>query len=147
MVKLSSSHFVAAPRHKVFSSLVDPAVWQRSVEGCERIVPTGEHAFDAHIKVNLPVLKGTYVVKIQLLNLADPRALDVQWEGKVRFGSVKGSAWIRLEDRADRTEVQCQGEAHFGGVLAPLRSRVNEATARAMVASFLAKVEAELARA
>jgi len=40
-MKLSTIHHIKAPRAKVYAAITDPAVLQRCIEGCEKLVRTG----------------------------------------------------------------------------------------------------------
>ena len=63
-MKLIASYSIAAPRDKVFAALTDPNVIQRCIDGCEKLVETGEDSYDAHLKIGVAGLKGSYVGKV-----------------------------------------------------------------------------------
>ena len=43
-MKLTLSSVVAADRERVFAALVDPAILQRCIPGCESLTSTGDDA-------------------------------------------------------------------------------------------------------
>jgi len=138
-MKLSSTHTLAAPRDKVFAAITDPAVLQRVIDGCEKMVKTGEGSYDAHLKIGIAGLKGSYIGKVQLKDLHAPESYTLVIEGKGGPGFVKGTARIRLADKAGQTELQCDADAQVGGMIAALGSRLIEPAAKKMMDEFFRK--------
>ena len=50
-MKLTGAYTIPAPREKVFAMITDPAVLQRVIDGCEKMVKTGEHSYNAHLNL------------------------------------------------------------------------------------------------
>src|SRR5213593_2907442 len=117
-MKFASTYTIAAPRDKVFAMLTDPAVLQRCIEGCEKMVRTSEDNYDAHLKIGIAGLKGNYVGKVQLKDKKVPESYTLLIEGKGGPGFVKGSARIQLAGQGDKTEIRCDAEAQVGGMIA-----------------------------
>jgi carbon monoxide dehydrogenase subunit G len=143
-MKLSSNCTLAASREKVFAAITDPAVLQRIIDGCEKMVRTGEGCYDAHLKIGVAGLKGTYVGKVQLKELKAPESYTLVIEGKGAPGFVKGTAKIQLIDKAGQTELCCDADAQVGGMIAAIGSRLIEATAKKMMDDFFRKFAADL---
>src|SRR6059036_2671993 len=110
-MKLSGTYTLAAPRDKVFAAITDPAVLQRVIDGCEKMVKTAEDSYDAHLRIGIAGLKGSYVGKVQLKDLQAPESYTLLIEGKGGPGFVKGAAKIRLTDKGDTTELHCDADA------------------------------------
>src|SRR5437762_13940095 len=106
-MKLSGTYQLAAPRDKVFAAITDPAVLQRVIDGCEKMVKTGDDSYDAHLKIGVAGLKGNYVGKVQMKDKQPPAAYTLLIEGKGGPGFVKGTAKIQLADKGDQTETHC----------------------------------------
>ena len=60
-MKLTGTYRFAAPREKVFAALIDPGIIQKCIDGCEKMVATGADSYDAHLKIGVAGLKGSYV--------------------------------------------------------------------------------------
>ena len=45
-MKISGSDVIDQPLDKVWDALLDPRVLVATIPGCERLVPTGEHAYE-----------------------------------------------------------------------------------------------------
>lgn len=146
-MKLTATYQLAAPRDKVYAAITDPAVLQRVIDGCEKMVKTGEDSYDAHLKIGIAGLKGSYVGKIQLKDKKPPESYTLLIEGKGGPGFVKGTANIQLSDKGGQTELRCDADAQVGGMIAAIGSRLVEATAKKMMDDFFRKFGEELKRA
>lgn len=143
-MKLTATYQLAAPRDKVYASVTDPAVLQRVIDGCEKMVKTGEDSYDAHLKIGIAGLKGSYIGKIQLKDKKPPESYTLLIEGKGGPGFVKGTANIQLSDKGGQTELRCDADAQVGGMIAAIGSRLVEATAKKMMDDFFRKFGEEL---
>jgi carbon monoxide dehydrogenase subunit G len=143
-VKLQSTYLLPAPRDRVYAAITDPAVLQRVIDGCEKMVQTGEDAYDAHLKIGVAGLKGSYVGKVELKDKRPPESYTLLISGKGGPGFVKGSARIQLIEKAEQTELRCDADAQVGGMIAAIGSRLVEAAAKRMMDEFFRKFAAEL---
>lgn len=143
-MKLTGTYSLAAPRAKVFTAITDPAVLQRVIDGCEKMVKTGEDSYDAHLKLGLAGLKGTYIGKVQMRDRQPPESYTLHIEGKGVPGFVKGIARVQLHDKGDQTELHCEADAQVGGMIAAVGSRLIEAAARRMMDEFFRKFGEQL---
>jgi len=146
-MKLSATYTLETPREQVFAAITDPAVLQRVIDGCEKMVKTGEDSYDAHLKIGLGGIKGTYVGKIQLKDRNPPESYTLVIEGKGGPGFVKGTARVQLTDKAGQTELRCEADAQVGGLIAAIGSRLIEATAKKMMDEFFRKFGEEVKKA
>ena len=135
-MKLTGTYEINAAREKVFAALTDPSVLQRAIEGCEKMVKTGENSYDAHLKLGIAGLKGSYVGKVQLKDVKAPESYTLIIEGKGSPGFVKGSAKITLIDKGPGTELRYESDAQVGGMIAAIGSRLIEAIAKKMSDDF-----------
>ena len=138
-MKLTGTYQLSAPRERVFASITDPAVLQRVIDGCEKMVKTGEDSYDAHLKIGVAGLKGSYIGKIRLTDLKAPESYTLHIEGKGGPGFIKGKAQILLKEKAGGTELSCDADAQVGGLIAAIGSRLIEATAKKMMDDFFRK--------
>jgi uncharacterized protein len=138
-MKLTATYILAASREKVFSNVTDPDVLQRCIEGCEKMVKTGEESYDVHLRIGLAGLKGSYVGKVQLKDIKPPESYTLILEGKGAPGFVKGTARIQLSDKGSQTALLCEAEALVGGLIAAIGSRLIEAAAKKMMDEFFRK--------
>jgi carbon monoxide dehydrogenase subunit G len=143
-MKLAAAYTLAVPPEKVFSALTDPAVLEKCIEGCERLQRTGEDSYDAHLKIGIAGLKGSYTGKVQLKDKKPPESFTLVMEGKGVPGFVRGTAAIRLSASGGGTELRCESDAQVGGLIAAVGSRLIEAAARRMMDDFFRKFAAQI---
>ena len=139
-MKLSGTYEINAPRDKVFAAITDPAVLQRCIEGCEKMVKTSENSYDAHLKLGVAGVKGNYLGKVQLQDVKPPESYTLAMDGKGAPGFVKGTAKINLADKGDKTELHYHADAQVGGMIAAIGSRLIEAVAKKMADDFFKKL-------
>ena len=143
-MKLSAKYEFKAPPEKVFAALVDPAILQKCIEGCEKMEKTGEDAYDANLKVGVAGIKGSYVGKIRIEEKKPPESITLQAQGKGGPGWVKGTARIQISPEGEGSELQCESEGQVGGVIAAVGSRLVEAAAKKMQDEFFRKLGQQL---
>ena len=143
-MKFTATHIIPAPRDKVFAMITDPAVLQRCIEGCEKMVRTSEDNYDAHLKIGVAGLKGNYVGKVQLKDKQVPESYTLLIDGKGGPGFMKATARIALVDKGAETELHCDSEAQVGGMIAAIGSRLIEAVGKKMTESFFKKLANEV---
>lgn len=143
-MKLSGTYTLPAPRGKVFAAITDPAVLQRAIDGCEKMVRTGEDSYDAHLKIGVAGLKGNYVGKVQIKDLNAPESYTLIIEGKGGPGFVRGAAKIALTEKDGQTDLRCEADAQVGGLIAAIGSRLIEAAAKKMMDEFFRKLGDQL---
>src|SRR5262245_44131447 len=103
-MKLTGSYTISVPREKVFAAITAPAVLQRCIDGCEKMVKTTEDSYDAHLRIGVAGLKGNYTGKVQMKDQKPPESYTLILEGKGGPGFVKGTAQIRLSEQGGQTE-------------------------------------------
>ena len=143
-VKLTATYAITAPPDKVFAAITDPGVLTRCIDGCEKMVLTGEDSYDAHLKIGVAGLKGNYVGKVQLKDKKPPESYTLIIEGKGGPGFIKGTAWIKLAGSGGQTDLRCEADAQVGGMIAAIGSRLIEATAKKMMDEFFRKFAAQV---
>jgi carbon monoxide dehydrogenase subunit G len=143
-MKFSATRAFDAPQEKVFAALVDPAVLQKCIEGCEKMEKTGEDTYIAHLKIGVAGLKGSYVGNVRIEEKKPPESFTLHAGGKGGPGWVKGTARIRISPKGEGSELQCESEGQVGGLIAAVGSRLVEAAGKKMLDEFLRKLGQQL---
>jgi|SRR5881394_440920 len=138
-MKLSTTHHIKAPRAKVYAAITDPAVLQKCIEGCEKLVRTSEDSYDAHLQLGLAGIKGSYVGKLLLKEKNPPESYTLVMEGKGASGFVRSTARVRLVEKDQETELISDADAQVGGAIAAIGSRLIEAAAKKITDDFFKK--------
>jgi len=148
-MKLSAEIAVAAPRERVFAALVDPAVLQRCIPGCEEWTDAGGPGIDAYrvrLKMGIAGLNGSYTGTAALRDRQPPESFTLAFDGKGGPGFVRGTAAVRLIADAGATRVVCDADVHVGGLIAAVGSRLIDAAARKLTDDFFRQLSAEIDR-
>src|ERR1700752_593177 len=119
-MKLTGAYTVPASREQVFTAITNPAVLQRVIDGGEKITQTGEDTYDAHLKIGVAGLRGSYGGKVQMKDKQPPESYTLIIEGKGTPGFVKSTARIRLAEKGNETELHCDADAPVGGMIAAI---------------------------
>jgi carbon monoxide dehydrogenase subunit G len=144
-MKLTSAHRLPAPPARVFAALTDPAILCRCIEGCESLVASGEHSYDARLRIGLGSIKGTYTGTARLTELDPPKGFVLIVDGKGTAGWARGSARMQLAEDGDQTNLTSDADVQVGGAIAAVGSRLIDAAARRLSDRFFESLARELA--
>jgi uncharacterized protein len=139
-MKLSAKYTFKFAQENLFWALVDPAVVQKCIDGCEKMEQTGEDSYDAHLKIGVAGIKGSYVGKIRITDQKPPESFTLHAEGKGKPGWVKGMAKFNVLAKEGGTEVHCESEGQVGGLIASVGSRLIEAAGKKMLNEYFRKL-------
>jgi carbon monoxide dehydrogenase subunit G len=142
-LKIEGIHKIAASRDRVFAALVDPAVLQRCIPGCEQMEKTGDNQYKAKLTAGVGPVKGVFTATVSLQDIVAPQHYKLVVEGKGQPGFVKGSGELNLKDDGGATEIQYTGDVNVGGLIASVGQRMIQATANLLAARFFKALEAE----
>jgi uncharacterized protein len=139
-MKLSTTYTFKAAQEKIFRALIDPAVVQKCIDGCEKMENTGEDSYDVHLKIGVAGIKGNYIGKIRIADQKPPETFTLHAEGKGVPGWVKGTAKFQVLPKDGGSEVRCDSEGQVGGLIAAVGSRLVEAAGKKMLNEYFRKL-------
>jgi carbon monoxide dehydrogenase subunit G len=142
-MKVDGSHELHAKPERVFETLIDPAVLQRCIPGCERLEKTGENSYSATLRTGVGSIKGLFNGNVRLEDLKPPNHFRIVVDGKGQPGFLKGAGDIQLEERDGLTIVSYNGEAQVGGTIASVGQRMLQGAVKMMATQFFTAIEAE----
>ncbi|HZQ92519.1 MAG TPA: carbon monoxide dehydrogenase subunit G [Terriglobales bacterium] len=131
-MKIQGTYTVPAPRNEVWNALMDPAILERAIPGCEKLTPLGDNRYTAILKAGVGNIKGTFNSEIALTELRPPASYTLTSKAKAPVGFVEGAGQVSLEeaDGGAATTVRFAGDAKMGGMLASVAGRLFEAAAQ-----------------
>ena len=128
-----------AGRPEVWALLNDPAVLKACIPGCQSLERTGDNGFAAVVKTKIGPVAATFKGKVELSDIVPEVGYTISGEGEGGVaGFAKGAAKVSLADAADGTLLKYDVEAHVGGKLAQLGSRLIDGVAKGMADKFFA---------
>ncbi len=142
-MKIEGTHELRAPRDRVFKALIDPAVLQRAIPGCERLEQTAENSYAVTLRAGVGSIKGVFTGNVRLEDIRQPEHFRIVIEGKGQPGFLKGSGELDLEERDGMTVVNYKGDVQVGGTIAGVGQRMIQGAARMMASQFFTAIEAE----
>ena len=143
-MKIQATYRYEASPERVFTALIDPAVLQKCIEGCEQMAKAGEDSYDAKLKIGVAGIKGSYTGKVRITEKKPPESFVLQAEGNGAPGWVRGTAKIQIAAKGEGSELQCDAEGQAGGLIAAVGSRLMEAAGKKMLQDFLRKLGEQL---
>ena len=140
-MQMTGEFRIPAPRERVWQALNDPEVLKQAIPGCQTIEKVSDTEFAARVRAKVGPVSATFGGKVNLSDLDPPKAYTISGEGSGGVaGFAKGSAKVRLDDEsAGGTLLRYEVEAHVGGKLAQIGSRLIDATSRKMAQDFFGK--------
>jgi uncharacterized protein len=142
-MKIEGTQKIDAPRERIFTALVDPAVLQKCIPGCEQMEKTAENQYNARLTAGVGPVKGVFTATVSLQEIVPPEHYKLVVEGKGQPGFVKGSGELNLKDDGGSTLIEYTGEVNVGGLIASVGQRMIQATANMLAGRFFKALEAE----
>ena len=142
-MKIEGTHELRAARQRVFQALMDPAVLQRCIPGCERLEKTGENAYATTLRAGVGSIKGVFTGNVRLEEIRMPSHYRIVVDGKGQPGFLKGSGDLDLEERDSATLIKYTGDVQVGGTVASVGQRMIQGAAKMMASQFFTALEAE----
>jgi len=145
-MEMTGEFHIPAPRQRVWQGLNDPEVLKQSIPGCQTIEKVSDTEFTAKVVAKVGPVKATFNGKVTLSDLDPPKGYTIAGEGSGGVaGFAKGSAKVNLDDDGDATVLRYEVQAHVGGKLAQIGSRLIDGTSRKMAEEFFGRFVATMA--
>ncbi len=127
-----------AGRSEVWRLLNDPAVLKACIPGCQSLERTGDNGFTAAAKMKIGPVAATFKGKVELSDIVPEVGYTITGEGEGGIaGFAKGAAKVALADaEGGATLLRYDVEAHVGGKIAQLGSRLIDGVAKNMADKF-----------
>lgn len=145
-MELGGENEVAATRAAVWAAINDPEVLRGIMPGCQELIRTSPHDYDAVVQVKVGPLKAKFKGQVRLEDVDPPGRCRIVGEGQGGVaGFAKGGAAVELLEADGGTLVRWQVEATIGGKLAQIGSRVVKGVAAKLAAQFFANLASHFA--
>lgn len=139
---LSGSRVIKADRATVWQALNDVDVLKACIPGCQEMTGSPEEGFEAVVTQKVGPVKATFKGAVALSDIVEGESYRISGEGKGgAAGFAKGAADVRLADVAEGTELAYEVQAHVGGKLAQLGSRIIDGFAKKMADQFFERFQ------
>jgi len=137
---------IPAPRQRVWEGLNDPQILKECIPGCQTIEKVSDTEFAAKVLAQVGPVKANFAGKVTLSDLDPPQSYTIAGEGSGGVaGFAKGSAKVNLAEDGSATLLHYTVQAHVGGKLAQIGSRLIDSVARKMAENFFTRFVAAIA--
>jgi carbon monoxide dehydrogenase subunit G len=137
---------IPAPRRRVWEGLNDPQILKECIPGCQTIEKVSDTEFAAKVLAQVGPVKANFAGKVTLSDLDPPQSYTIAGEGSGGVaGFAKGSAKVNLAEDGGATLLHYAVQAHVGGKLAQIGSRLIDSVARKMAENFFTRFVAAVA--
>jgi uncharacterized protein len=145
-MEMTGEFRIPAPRQRVWEGLNDPEILKSSIPGCQTIEKLSGTEFTAKVLAQVGPVKANFAGKVTLSDLDPPQSYTIAGEGSGGVaGFAKGSAKVNLDEDDGATVLHYAVQAHVGGKLAQIGSRLIDSVARKMAENFFARFVATVA--
>ena len=144
-MKFEGTHIIPAPLTEVWQKLMDPAVLQRAMPGCQKLEEKAPNQYRAILKASAGPVKGTFHGDVTIADIVPEKSYTLTSHANSTVGFVEGIGRVELESDGDgKTIVRFSGEAKVGGMLASVGGRLVEAAAQKNLRETFANLAREL---
>jgi uncharacterized protein len=145
-MEMTGEFRIPAPRERVWEGLNDPQILKSSIPGCQTIEKLSDTEFTAKVLAQVGPVKANFAGKVTLSDLQPPHSYTIAGEGSGGVaGFAKGSAKVDLAEDGGATVLHYAVQAHVGGKLAQIGSRLIDSVARRMAENFFTRFVAAVA--
>jgi uncharacterized protein len=145
-MEIIGTQVIPAPRATVWAALNDPEVLRKCLPGCESVERTADDEFKVVVVTSIGPLRARFNGVLRLTEVNAPVSCVMVFEGQggaVGFG--KGSSAVTLSETPEGTALAYNAQAHVGGKLAQVGSRLIESVAKKMTDDFFKAFRKQLA--
>ena len=137
-MQLKQKVTIPMPSDAVWKALNDPDVLQKSLAGCQSFVPNEQGGFDIVMQIKIGPVRAKFLGEVALSDIVEGESYVLSGSGKGGVaGHAKGSALVSLQALdAANTVLTYSVEAHIGGKLAQVGSRLIHGATRKMANHF-----------
>jgi uncharacterized protein len=140
-MKIIGSNLIEYPVEMVWESLLDPRVLVATIPGCERLVPTGENAYDMTVTAGVAAIKGTYQGSCSLSDLKEHESLVMRLTGAGAPGTIDATVQVFFgEADAGVTRIDYEADAVVGGMVGGVGQRMLTSVSKRMAGEFFDNV-------
>ena len=143
-MNLDGSAVLHADPDKVWSVITDPAVFARTIPGCESLQQVGDDEYKMNVSVGVGAIRGTYAGEVRLSDKEHPQSYVMHASGAGAPGNARATVTITLEPDGDSTTLTYSANAVVGGPVAGVGQRMMTGVAKRMAGQFFKAIDDEL---
>jgi uncharacterized protein len=143
-MEMTGQQLLSVAQQQAWDALNDPAILRECIPGCETVERVSATEFQLVMTTAIGPVKGKFKGKLTLTDVDAPNAYSLNFEGQGGLaGFAKGGAQVALSPTEAGTLMRYTVNAHIGGKLAQIGSRLVDGAARKMADGFFARFKAQ----
>ncbi|MBM3490388.1 MAG: carbon monoxide dehydrogenase subunit G [Alphaproteobacteria bacterium] len=144
---LTGEYRIPADKERVWQALNDPDVLKACIPGCQSLERVSDNELKATVGLRIGPVSASFTGQVTLADLNPPDSYTLRGEGKGgAAGFGRGEAKVELSSENDETVLRYVANAHVGGKLAQIGSRLVDGAARKLADEFFAKFRDEVTK-
>ncbi|GHO50063.1 CoxG family protein [Ktedonospora formicarum] len=144
-MKLNGTHKFKAASSQVFKGILNPAVLQSSIPGCQSIEFLDANRIQAYVTTPIPGLKGPYGIVINITRVQEPNFIELQIQRKGTGGSVNGLCQINITDEAGGAVLAYDANAELEGPVALANNPIGQGAVKNTLATIFKNLDNAIA--
>ena len=143
---MSSTRLIAAPPAAVWEALNDPAALKACIPGCESFERESESQWRAVVAAKVGPVSARFTGSMELADVVPPTSYTLRFKGQGgAAGFAQGEARVALSPDPQGTRLAYSAQAHVGGKLAQIGSRLVHGAAARLADDFFERFAARFA--
>ncbi len=144
-MKIAGDHRLELARDLVWQAVLDPAVLQRTLPGCENLETIGENEYRGVLRIKVGPVQGVFEGTVKLLDLDPPNGYRLSLQGKGAPGFVTCEGTVALRPDGAATVLRYDIDAQVGGRIAAVGQRLLDSSAKVIARQALEGLGREIA--
>jgi carbon monoxide dehydrogenase subunit G len=140
-MKLNGSHKFKANSWQVFNAILNPAVLQSCIPGCNSVEYLDTNSLRASITTPLPGLRGPYRAVINISQRQEPNVLILQVNQQGAGSSINAVSQINIQDEHDGALLTYDAKADLAGPIAMANNPIGQGITKNSLKSFFEKLD------
>lgn len=140
-MKLNGSHKFKATSLQVFNAILNPAILQECIPGCNSVEYLDPFRIQANITTPLPGLKGPYGAVIRIAQRQEPNVLVLEVNRKGTGGSISATSQISIIDEQDGAILTYDASADLEGPIAIANNPIGQGITKNSLKSFFERLD------
>lgn len=143
-MEMKGEQLLSVPQQQAWDALNDADILRDCIPGCESVERVSATEFQLAMTTAIGPVRGKFKGKLTLADVDAPHSYTLLFEGQGGLaGFAKGGAQVALTAQAEGTLLRYSANAHIGGKLAQIGSRLVDGAAKKMADSFFARFQAQ----
>lgn len=144
-MKLNGTHKFKASSQQVYNAILNPAVLQKCIPGCNSIEYLDAERIRANVTTPLPGLKGPYGAIIRIAQRQAPSTLVLELQRKGTGGSIHATSYINIIDEADGALLTYNATADLEGPISIANNPIGVGITKNSLGTFFKNLDNAIA--